>query len=68
MRSLYHEYKSIQVLNEKYLIIFGIAFLLLLSYDFLIMRLSVSKTVLARLSVSVGGFRCVQGLGCLAAL
>ena len=54
MRSLYHEYKSIQVLNAKYLIILGIAFLLLLSYDFLIMRLSVSKTVLARLSVSVG--------------
>ena len=47
MRSLYHEYESIQVLNAKYSIILGIAFLLLLSYDFHIMRLSVSKAGLS---------------------
>ena len=37
-----------QALNAKYLIISGIAFLLLLSYDFFIMRLSVSKTLISK--------------------
>ena len=39
----------------------GIAFLLLLSYDFPIMRLSVKKAGLGKVKREVGGSRCVQG-------
>ena len=63
MRSLYHEYKSIQVLNAKYLIILGIVFLLLLNYDFLIMRLSVKKAVLSRVKRECRGFSMCAGQG-----